>query len=221
MEPLLRCGRGKSLQLCGAQGTPRGTGNMEALAVADKIPHIRLLHHEITTTARLERRLTAERSASSATASCWAAPSEVIPGAELDHLRRGFQTYTFPGGPNGVPGGKSGRGPVRPTRTPPVLVGGRGEGGFFIAQRRYCVMASTWSSDQPSGSPRSPLRSPVLNEDRLRCAIYTRVSTDHGLEQDFNSLDAQREAAEAYVTSPSCRSCGRNSCTSQADCCCY
>src|SRR3954465_8703091 len=35
----------------------------------------------------------------------------------------------------------------------------------------------------------------------LRCAIYTRVSTDHGLEQDFNSLDAQREAAEAYVKS--------------------
>src|SRR3954471_14383135 len=35
----------------------------------------------------------------------------------------------------------------------------------------------------------------------LRCAMYTRVSTDHGLEQDFNSLDAQREAAEAYVKS--------------------
>ena len=35
----------------------------------------------------------------------------------------------------------------------------------------------------------------------LRCAIYTRVSTDHGLEQDFNSLNAQREAAEAYVKS--------------------
>lgn len=34
-----------------------------------------------------------------------------------------------------------------------------------------------------------------------RCAIYTRVSTDHRLEQDFNSLDAQREAAEAYVRS--------------------
>ena len=28
----------------------------------------------------------------------------------------------------------------------------------------------------------------------VRCAIYTRVSTDQGLEQDFNSLDAQREA---------------------------
>ena len=37
----------------------------------------------------------------------------------------------------------------------------------------------------------------------LRCAIYTRVSTDHGLEQDFNSLDAQREAAEAYIKSQS------------------
>jgi site-specific DNA recombinase len=34
-----------------------------------------------------------------------------------------------------------------------------------------------------------------------RCAIYTRVSTDHGLEQDFNSLDAQREACAAYVRS--------------------
>jgi len=36
---------------------------------------------------------------------------------------------------------------------------------------------------------------------RIRCAIYTRKSTDEGLEQDFNSLDAQREAAEAYIES--------------------
>src|SRR5947209_8184168 len=34
-----------------------------------------------------------------------------------------------------------------------------------------------------------------------RCAIYTRVSTDSGLEQDFNSLDNQREASEAYIKS--------------------
>jgi DNA invertase Pin-like site-specific DNA recombinase len=34
-----------------------------------------------------------------------------------------------------------------------------------------------------------------------RCAVYTRVSTDHGLEQDFNSLDAQREACAAYIHS--------------------
>jgi DNA invertase Pin-like site-specific DNA recombinase len=36
---------------------------------------------------------------------------------------------------------------------------------------------------------------------RLRCAIYTRKSTEDGLEQDFNSLDAQREACEAYIRS--------------------
>src|SRR5690349_13492006 len=35
----------------------------------------------------------------------------------------------------------------------------------------------------------------------LRCAIYTRVSTEYGLEQEFNSLDNQREAAEAFVKS--------------------
>lgn len=34
-----------------------------------------------------------------------------------------------------------------------------------------------------------------------RCAIYTRKSTEEGLEQEFNSLDAQREACEAYITS--------------------
>lgn len=35
----------------------------------------------------------------------------------------------------------------------------------------------------------------------FRCAIYTRKSTEEGLEQDFNSLDAQREACEAYIKS--------------------
>ena len=35
----------------------------------------------------------------------------------------------------------------------------------------------------------------------LRCAVYTRVSTEHGLEQEFNSLDNQREASEAYIKS--------------------
>jgi site-specific DNA recombinase len=35
----------------------------------------------------------------------------------------------------------------------------------------------------------------------LRCAIYTRKSKEEGLDQDFNSLDAQREAAEAYIHS--------------------
>jgi site-specific DNA recombinase len=35
----------------------------------------------------------------------------------------------------------------------------------------------------------------------VRCAIYTRKSTDEGLDQEFNSLDAQREAAEAFIKS--------------------
>jgi site-specific DNA recombinase len=35
----------------------------------------------------------------------------------------------------------------------------------------------------------------------MRCAIYTRVSTDQGLEQDFNSLDAQYDASQAYIRS--------------------
>lgn len=36
---------------------------------------------------------------------------------------------------------------------------------------------------------------------KVRCAIYTRVSTDQGLDQDFNSLDAQYEASAAYIKS--------------------
>ena len=34
-----------------------------------------------------------------------------------------------------------------------------------------------------------------------RCAIYTRKSTEHNLDLEFNSLDAQREACEAYIKS--------------------
>ena len=38
---------------------------------------------------------------------------------------------------------------------------------------------------------------------KLRCAVYTRKSSEEGLEQEFNSLDAQRAAGEAYVASQS------------------
>jgi DNA invertase Pin-like site-specific DNA recombinase len=41
----------------------------------------------------------------------------------------------------------------------------------------------------------------VVPQQKLRCAIYTRKSTEEGLEMEFNSLDAQREACEAYVAS--------------------
>jgi DNA invertase Pin-like site-specific DNA recombinase len=36
---------------------------------------------------------------------------------------------------------------------------------------------------------------------KLRCAIYTRKSTEEGLDMEFNSLDAQREACSAYIAS--------------------
>ncbi len=36
---------------------------------------------------------------------------------------------------------------------------------------------------------------------KIRCAIYTRKSSEEGLEQEFNSLDAQREACASYIAS--------------------
>src|SRR5690554_4986913 len=41
----------------------------------------------------------------------------------------------------------------------------------------------------------------ATSKPTTRCAIYTRKSSDEGLDQEFNSLDAQREAAEAFITS--------------------
>jgi DNA invertase Pin-like site-specific DNA recombinase len=41
----------------------------------------------------------------------------------------------------------------------------------------------------------------MADRKTIRCAIYTRKSSEYGLEQDFNSLDAQREACEAYIKS--------------------
>ena len=37
--------------------------------------------------------------------------------------------------------------------------------------------------------------------EEIRCAIYTRKSTDEGLEKEFNTLEAQREAGESYIRS--------------------
>src|ERR1700733_6520542 len=55
----------------------------------------------------------------------------------------------------------------------------------------------------PSGEQRMSATAPVVARPQpvLRCAIYTRKSTEEGLEQEFNSLMAQREAAEAYILS--------------------
>src|ERR1700736_1567879 len=44
-------------------------------------------------------------------------------------------------------------------------------------------------------------KTPRRSGKKARCAIYTRKSSDEGLEQEFNSLDAQREACAAYIVS--------------------
>jgi site-specific DNA recombinase len=44
-------------------------------------------------------------------------------------------------------------------------------------------------------------RKPAPAQPTIRCAIYTRKSTEEGLEQEFNTLDAQRECGEAYIKS--------------------
>ena len=41
----------------------------------------------------------------------------------------------------------------------------------------------------------------ALAREIVRCGIYTRVSTENGLDQEFNSLDAQYEASSAYIKS--------------------
>jgi site-specific DNA recombinase len=43
------------------------------------------------------------------------------------------------------------------------------------------------------------MKKPVVR--KLRCAVYTRKSTEEGLDMEFNSLDAQHEACEAYIAS--------------------
>ena len=49
--------------------------------------------------------------------------------------------------------------------------------------------------------PRRSADGAKKSRQKLRCAIYTRKSTEEGLEQDFNSLDAQREACESFIAS--------------------
>src|SRR6202451_2171178 len=51
----------------------------------------------------------------------------------------------------------------------------------------------------PGGDGGPAMKAPSIKS--VRCAIYTRVSTEHGLDQEFNSLDAQYEAASAYIKS--------------------
>ena len=44
-------------------------------------------------------------------------------------------------------------------------------------------------------------RTEEITRQRIRCAVYTRKSSDEGLEQDYNSIDAQKDAGHAYINS--------------------
>src|SRR5690606_40226548 len=56
-------------------------------------------------------------------------------------------------------------------------------------------------AEEPQGADmtKPPEKSKLVR--KLRCAVYTRKSSEEGLEQEFNSLHAQREACEAYIAS--------------------
>src|SRR4029077_9789233 len=57
-------------------------------------------------------------------------------------------------------------------------------------------------SESISGRRWAPMGKPSLRSGHpMRCAIYTRKSSEEGLEQAFNSLHAQREACEAFIRS--------------------
>jgi DNA invertase Pin-like site-specific DNA recombinase len=53
---------------------------------------------------------------------------------------------------------------------------------------------------RPAGV-RPPRREPAVGPAPRRCAVYTRKSTDEGLDQEYNSIDAQRDAGHAYIAS--------------------
>ena len=73
-----------------------------------------------------------------------------------------------------------------------------------LSKVAFAITGTRWNGPKFFGLRDKPSKGPQ-HEDRtsktVRCAIYTRVSTDQGLEQDFNSLDAQYDASQAYIRS--------------------
>ena len=89
------------------------------------------------------------------------------------------------------------RGPALPValrhraRTSPARAG-------TVGPSSACEPARWRMSRRRNAWPTPPMPAKVK---KLRCAVYTRKSTDEGLEKEFNTLDAQRDACEAYVAS--------------------
>ncbi len=80
-----------------------------------------------------------------------------------------------------------------PRRTPPLAVGGRAQDHW----QPLVGAAVLRTQGAHTGEPRWNTGKSQLR----RCGIYTRKSSEEGLEQDFNSLHAQRETCEAFVKS--------------------
>src|SRR5262249_46789397 len=74
----------------------------------------------------------------------------------------------------------------------------RGQGGHRLTLLRTFLLRPHTEGGEAMTNARKSKAAPT---SPVRCAIYTRKSTEEGLDQDFNSLDAQREAAEAYIHS--------------------
>jgi hypothetical protein len=85
----------------------------------------------------------------------------------------------------------------RSVRIAVAVTGTRWNGLAFFGLRA----PRPWSGGKSRPMQKTNQDLPQPSSPRLRCAIYTRKSTEEGLEQEFNSLDAQREAAEAYIQS--------------------
>ena len=89
-----------------------------------------------------------------------------------------------------------------PTETSSLLtVSSSGESG----ELPYCAAGLSRSRRTPARTAGRSLTYPALRRNAPclahSCAIYTRKSSEEGLEQEFNSLQAQREACEAFITS--------------------
>src|SRR5665648_755820 len=85
---------------------------------------------------------------------------------------------------------------TRPSRRSPRR--SQGAIGLVPASSVSCAPVQTLRKGPAMAKSREPA---TRSSRRLRCAIYTRKSSDEGLEQAFNSLDAQREACAAFVLS--------------------
>ena len=71
-----------------------------------------------------------------------------------------------------------------------AVTGAHWNGYHFFGLKRKEVRNESHERTSPQDTDRT---------HQMRCAIYTRKSTEEGLDQEFNSLDAQRESGEAYI----------------------